>query len=140
MSGRSDVAPSTLGVELTEDGIVVEYEDGRQTFYHGVPEKREDVLRAQPGREVHVLVTDPSGTEGALTYVNDRMTSDDILEETGVGRVLLDAGDEKSVFPGVTVRRDAYAVEVEVDPGEAGGRVFVFEEDERSEYSYEFVE
>ncbi|MEE6208845.1 DUF5796 family protein [Salarchaeum sp. III] len=139
MSGRSDVAPDTLDVELAEDGVAVEYADGRRTFYHGVPEKVEGTLRAQPGRDVHVLVTDPDGTEGALTYVNDRMTSDEILADTGVGRVLLGADEEKPVFPGVTVRRDGYAVEVEADPEAAGGRVFVFEEDEMSEYSYEFA-
>jgi len=139
MSGRSDVAPDSVGVELTEDGIVVEYADGRRTFYHGVPEKREEPLRAQPGRDVHVLVTDESETQGVLTYVNDRMTSDEILEDTGVGRVLLDGEETKSVFPGVEVRRDGYAIEVDVDVEVAGGRVFVFEEDEASEYSYEFV-
>lgn len=139
MSGRSDVAPDSVGVELAADGIEVEYADGRRTFYHGVPEKREETLRAQPGRDVHVLVTDESETQGVLTYVNDRVTSDEILEDTGVGRVLLDGGEEKSVFPGVEVRKDGYAIEVDVDTDVAGGRVFVFEEDEASEYSYEFV-
>jgi hypothetical protein len=69
--------------------------------------------------------------------VNDLKTHDDILESTGVGRVLLDPDEEEELFPGVTVRADGYAVEVEADPEEARGRVFVFEEDEIGEYAYE---
>lgn len=137
MSARNDVPPSTLGVELTEDGVVVEYLDGRQTFYHGVPEKAHGTLRCQPGKDVHVLVTDPSETEGVMTYVNDRKTHDDILADTGVGRVMLDSGDVEELFPGVTVRVEGYTVEVEADPDATGGRVFVFVEDEFEEFSYE---
>jgi hypothetical protein len=39
----------------------------------------------------------------------------------------------------VTVRAEAYAVEVEADPETARGRVFVFAEDEMSEHAYEIV-
>jgi hypothetical protein len=74
-----------------------------------------------------------------MMYVNDRNTHDDILESTGVGRVLLDPGKEEALFPGVTVRVDGYAVEVEADPETARGRVFVFEENELDEASYELV-
>jgi hypothetical protein len=139
MSARNDVAPDTLGVELTEDGIVVEYIDGREVFYHGPPEKVTGTLRTQPGKHVQILVTDPTETEGVLMYVNDRNTHDDILEVTGVGRVFLDPGEAEELFPGVTVRVDGYAVEVEADPETARGRVFVFEEDELAEASYEIV-
>ena len=139
MSARNDVAPDTLGVELTPDGIVVEYTDGREVFYHGPPEKVAGTLRTQPGKQVQVLVTDPTETEGVMMYVNDRNTHDDILESTGVGRVMLDPGEEEELFPGVTVRVDGYAVEVEADPETARGRVFVFEEDELAEASYELV-
>ncbi|WP_115862915.1 DUF5796 family protein [Halorussus litoreus] len=139
MSARNDVAPDTLGVELTEGGIVVEYTDGRKVFYHGVPEKVDGTLRTQPGKLVQILVTDPTETEGVLTYVNDRNTHDDILETSGVGRVMLDSGEEEELFPGVTVRVDGYAIEVEADPEAARGRVFVFEEDELDEASYELV-
>ncbi|MDH5020009.1 DUF5796 family protein [Halobacterium rubrum] len=137
MSARNDVAPSTLGVELAEEGVYVEYTDGRETFYNGVPERVEGTLRTNPGKDVHVLVTDPTETEGVLVYVNDLKTHDEILESTGVGRVLLDPGEEEELFPGVTVRADGYAVEVEADPETARGRVFVFEEDELGEYAYE---
>ena len=140
MSARNDVAPDTLGVELIEDGIVVEYTDGRETYYRGVPQKVEGTLRTRPGTLTQVLVTDPTETEGVMMYVNDRNTHDDILEDTGVGRVMLDPGEEEELFPGVTVRMDGYAVEVDADPEVARGRVFVFEEDELDEQSYEMVD
>ena len=88
---------------------------------------------------MQVLVTDPTETEGVMMYVNDRDTHDEILESTGIGRVLLDSGEEEELFPGVTVRLEGYAVEVEADPEVARGRVFVFSEDERGESSYELV-
>ncbi|GGL23353.1 hypothetical protein GCM10009037_03630 [Halarchaeum grantii] len=137
MSYRNDVAPETLPVELTEDGIVVTYADGRETFYHGAPERHEGTLRTSPGMNVQVLVCDPTETEGVMLYVNDRNTHDDILEGTGVGRVMLEPGETEEVFPGVTVEMDGYAAEITADPEVARGRVFVFEEDEMSEYSFE---
>jgi len=139
MSARNDVSPSTLGVDLVEDGVVVEYLDGREVFYNGVPAKQEGTVRCHPGKEVQVLVTDPTETEGVLVYVNDLNTHDEILEQTGVGRVLLDSGEEEDLFPGVTVRADGHAIEVEADPETARGRVFVFEEDELGERSFELV-
>lgn len=139
MSARNDVAPDTLGVDLREEGIEVTYTDGRSVLYHGVPEKREGSVTTAPGKEVHVLVTDPTETEGVLVYVDDRTTHDDILESSGVGRVLLDEDEETGLFPGVTARRTAYRVEVEADPETARGRVFVFAEDEMGERSYEIV-
>jgi len=139
MSQRSDVAPSTIGVELDPDGVFVEYLDGSEVLYRGVPEAVEGPIRCQPGKEVHVLVTDPTGTEGVMTYVNDRKTHADILESTGVGRIVLDPGEETELFAGVRARADGHAVEIEADPDAADGRVFVFEEDELGERSYEVV-
>lgn len=139
MTFRADVAPSTLGVELNEDGVVVEYLDGRKVFYHGPPEKVEGSVRAPPGKLTQVLVTDPTETEGVLVYVNDRNTDESILEDTGVGRVMVGNDEEEELFPGVTVRAEAYAVEVEADPDTARGRVFVFAEDEMAERAYEIV-
>ncbi len=139
MSARNDVAPSTVGVELVEDGIVVEYLDGREAYYNGVPAKEEGAVRCRPGKDVQVLVTDPTETEGVLMYVNELKTNDEILEETGVGRVILEPGEEEDLFPGVTARADGHAVEVEADPEAAGGRVFVFEEDELGERSFELI-
>lgn len=139
MSHRSTVSPSTLSVDLREEGVVVEYLDGREAFYRGVPQKVEGTVRTRPGVLVQVLVMDPTDTEGVLTYVNDRNTHDNILEETGVGRVFVEPGEETELFPGVTARADGHAVVVEADPDVAGGRVFVFAEDELDEQSYEIV-
>lgn len=139
MSNRSTVSPSTLPIELREEGVLVEYLDGRETFYHGVPEAVEGSVRTRPGTVVQVLVTDPSETEGVLTYVNDRNTHDDILEDTGVGRVLLGPNEQTELFPGVTARTDGYAVIIDADPEIARGRVFVFAEDELAEASYEIT-
>ena len=140
MSQHDDVAPSTVGVDLDPDGVFVEYLDGSEVLYRGVPETVEGTVRCQPSKEVHVLVTDPGETEGVMVYVNDRKTHADILESTGVGRVVLDPGEETELFPGVRGRGDGHAVEIDADPGAAGGRVFVFEEDELGERSYEIVE
>ncbi|QCC59893.1 DUF5796 family protein [Natrinema thermotolerans] len=140
MSARNDVPPSTIGVDLVDGGVVVEYHDGREVFYHGPPKPVEDAVTTPPGKEVHVLVTDPDGVEGVMTYVNDRNTHDDILESTGVGRVMLDRNDEEELFPGVTVATEAYSIRVEADPSVVDGRVFVFAEDEMSEHAYELVE
>ncbi|MEM4782410.1 MAG: DUF5796 family protein [Halalkalicoccus sp.] len=139
MSQRSNVSPSTLGIELRESGVAVRYTDGREVFYHGVPEKVSDTLRTPPGKEVHVLVTDPTETEGVMVYVNDLKTHDDVLESTGVGRVLVDPGEREEVFPGVEVWTKGHRVFVEGDPEVARGRVFVFAEDDMSEHSYELV-
>lgn len=140
MPFRNDVPPSTVGVELREEGVVVEYTDGRTTLYHGVPAAESGTLRTGPGKECHVLVTDPSETEGVMVYVNDLKTHDDILESTGVGRIILDSGEAEEIFPGVTVRRVAgERTEVEADPAVARGRVFVFVEDDWGEQSFEIV-
>ncbi len=140
MSMRSNVAPSTLEVDLVDGGIVVHYLDGRETFYHGPPEPVEGSIKTPPGKEVHVLVTDPDGIEGVMTYVNDRNTHDEILETTGVGRVMLEGKDEEDLFPGVRVSTEAYSIRVDADPSIVDGRVFVFAEDEMSEHAYELVE
>ena len=139
MSQRSDIAPETLRVSLDPEGVEVEYLDGRSVFYHGVPTKREGSVVCGPGRDVHVLVTSPDGREGVMVYVNDRNTHDEILESTGVGRVLLDGGEETSLFPGVEAANHGYRIEVTADPEAARGRVFVFAEDEMGEAAYEIV-
>ncbi|MEF8852782.1 MAG: DUF5796 family protein [Haloarculaceae archaeon] len=139
MSARNDVPPDTLSVDLREDGVAVEYLDGREAFYRGVPEAVEGSVRTAPGKDVHVLVTDESGTRGVLMYINDLNTHDDILEGTGVGRLFVDEGEEAVVFPGVRARDEAHRVAVSVDFAVTDGRVFVFEEDELGERSYEIV-
>jgi len=139
MPKRSDIAPETLRVSLEPEGVEVEYLDDRSVFYHGVPETREEAVVCGPGRDVHVLVTAPDERAGVMVYVNDRATHDDILESTGVGRVLLDDGETASLFPGVEATNHGYRTEVSADPETARGRVFVFAEDEMGEASYELV-
>jgi hypothetical protein len=139
MTSHSDIAPDTLAVALTADGVEVEYADGRQVFYRGVPEAVEGPLTPPPGKDVHVLVTDADEAHGILVYVDERTTEDEILESTGVGRVLLDPDDETSIFPGVTVRRGDLRVEIEADHATLDGRVFVFAEDGMGERAYELV-
>ncbi|MFW5903791.1 MAG: DUF5796 family protein [Halolamina sp.] len=140
MSNRNDVPPATVGVDLREEGVVVEYADGRETLYRGVPRAEDGSLRTAPGKEVHLLVTDPTESEGVMLYVNDLKTEDEILEDTGVGRVMIAPGDEAEVFPGVTARHaEGRRIEVEADPEVARGRVFVFVEDDWGEQSFEIV-
>lgn len=139
MDGRSEIPPDTLPVTLTDGGVQVEYTDGRRVFYHGVPTPVEGTITTSPGKDVHVLVTDESGTEGVLVYVNERKTEDDILEDSGVGRILIDPDEEASVFPGVSVTGTRHRVDVTADFETVEGRIFVFEEDELGERSYELV-
>lgn len=139
MNLRNDIAPDTLSVSLEPEGIEVTYTDDRSVFYHGVPAKADGNLVAGPGKDVHVLVTDPTEQEGVMVYVNDRKTHDDILESSGVGRIIIERGDTESVFPGVEATNHGYRVEVSADPEAARGRVFVFVEDEVSEQAYEIV-
>lgn len=139
MTLRSDVAPETLSISLEPEGVYVEYIDGRSVFYHGVPTATTGPVLTSPGKDVHVLVTDPTETEGVLVYVNDRKTSDEILADSGVGRVVLDGNEETTLFPGVEVGVKSYRVKVDADPETARGRVFVFAEDELSEQSWEIV-
>jgi len=136
---RNDVAPETVPIELDPDGVRVEYSDGRSVFYHGVPRKAEGSVVSGPGKNVHVLVTDPTETEGVMMYINDRKTHDDILRDAGVGRVIVGRGETESLFPGVEATNHGYRIEVGADPETAMGRVFVFVEDEISETSYEIV-
>lgn len=138
MSHRNDVAPATLGVEIADGSVAVEYLDGRRVTYGGPPEEVTGAVRCAPGKDVHVLVTDGDGREGVLVYVNDRKTHDDILADSGVGRVLLSTGESTELFPGVRAEVDGHAVTVE-SAGAVEGRVFVFEEDEFGERAYEII-
>jgi len=140
MTTRSNVAPSTLEVDLVDGGIVVRYLDGREVFYHGPPTCVEGSVTTRPGTEVHVLVTDPDGIEGVMMYINDLKTEDAILESTGVGRVVVERGARVELFPGVTAVLEGYRVTVEADLDLVGGRVFVFAEDDVREHAYELIE
>jgi len=138
MDGFEEVSPETLPVALTEDGIVVEYADGREVFYRGVPDVVESPYQTVPGKDSHVLVTNEAGSSGVLLYINERRTDGEILEGTGVGRVLLNRGETTTLFPGVAVECTGMREEVRVNT-DVEGRVFVFEEDQFEERSYELV-
>ncbi|PSP89758.1 hypothetical protein BRC87_07325 [Halobacteriales archaeon QS_4_66_20] len=139
MAYHSDVPPATLAVELTDAGVLVEYLDGREVLYRGVPTPAEGEFLTTPGKDVHVLVTDDSETSGVLVYLDERRTEDEILEDSGVGRVLLDEGEETTLFPGVRARGGGLRDEIVVDHDAVDGRVFVFEEDQFEERSFELV-
>ena len=139
MTDKREIAPATLRVDLSEGGITVKYLDGREVFYHGVPARVEGELKAPPGKDVHVLVTDEDGEEGVLFYVNDRKTADEILEDSGVGRLLVGDDQTAQVFPGVEAERRGYGHLIRADHDVVDGRTFVFVEDEFGESSYELV-
>jgi len=139
MESHSEVPPATLAVELTDAGVLVEYLDGREVLYRGVPTPAEGDFLTTPGKDVHVLIVDASETSGVLVYLDERTTDDGILEDSGVGRVLLSAGEETTLFPGVTARGGSLRDEILVDHDTVDGRVFVFEEDQFEEQSYELV-
>jgi len=139
MNGPGDVPPDSLPIDLTEDGIEVEYLDGRSVFYHGVPTPVEGSVTTAPAKEVHVLVTAADETRGVLVYVNDLNTGDDVLAESGVGRVMLDRSESETIFPGVEITERGMRIEVAADPSVVDGRVFVFEEDAMGERRFEIV-
>ena len=136
MDYRSDVSPATLGVDIGDGTVAVHYLDGRRVTYSAPTEAVDGQVSCAPGKDVHVLVTDETGEEGVLVYVNDRQTHDDIMEGSGVGRVRLAGGESSELFPGVTAAVEGHSVTVE-STGAAPGRVFVFEEDEMGERAYE---
>lgn len=139
MTSFEEVPPNTLSVQFVDGGIVVEYLDGREVFYHGVPESTSTPHTTAPGKEIHVLVTDESETSGVLFYIDERTTGADILESSGVGRVLLNKGEERTLFAGVEARRNDLRYDIDVDDTFVDGRVFVFEEDQFEEYAYELT-
>lgn len=139
MSQRRDVSPASVPIVVDADGVAVEYLDGRQTRYAGPIEPVEPPIRCAPGKEVHVLVTDPENGRGVIVYINDRNTGADILEDAGVGRVMLDAGESSELLPGVVASREGYAIVIDAEPAANDGRVFVFEEDEFGRRAMELV-
>jgi len=139
MEAYEEVPPDTLAVELVNDGVVVEYNDGREVFYRGIPEPVQSPHETAPGKDIHVLVTDETERSGVLTYVDEKRTDADILRDAGVGRVLLDADEATTLFPGVVVSGGNLRATVSVDHEVLDGRVFVFEEDQFAEYAYEIV-
>ena len=140
MPARGSISPSTLGIEIADDAVVVEYLDNRTVTYRGPITETDGSVRAAPGKHVHILVTDPTETEGVVLYVNDRDSHDDVLESSGVGRILLESGETDEPFPGVRLEMDGHAAVVEADVEVTRGRVFVFVEDQLGEEAYELLD
>jgi hypothetical protein len=140
MEQRSRIAPQTLRVALLDHGVEVRYLDDRSVLYHGVPHRQHEQLVSPPGKETHVLITNETGQEGVMVYLNDRTTHDDIFRSTGVGRVILAPDEQTTIFPGVRVEGAAGdRVAITVDETVIAGRVFAFIEDDWGESSYEFL-
>jgi len=136
---HSEVPLDTVGIDLVDGGVVVECTDGREVFYRGAPERVETPHRTAPGKQAHVLVTDASEQRGVLVYVNERRTDDEILESSGVGRVMLGPGETATLFPGVTVHGGRLRSTLRLERDVLDGRVFVLEEDQFEEHSYKVV-
>lgn len=133
-----ELDPATLPVAIDESGVEVTYEDSRTVRYRGVPAAREASVTVSAHRRVHVLATDADGETGALVYLTDRRTGAAILESSGVGRIFPDE-DGRPILPGVTAAATGGQIEIRADPDAVAGRVFVFEEDDRTERSYELL-
>ena len=136
MRAHSNVSPAPLPVDQSGAGISIEYLDGRRVTYHADPEDTESDVEATITREVHVLVVDPRGEEGVMVYVNDYDTDDEILEATGVGRVLLSDGDVERIFPGVTATRQGERILIDIDEESFDGWAYVFVENQLGEHAY----
>lgn len=137
MEARSNVTPNPLPLEIEDSTISIQYQDGRVVTYHGPIEERDATVSATLTYEIHVLVTD--GTEGSIVYVNDYDTSDEVLEATGVGRVIISESDSASVYPGVTASRRGERITIEVDRGAVAESVYVFVENQLEEHAYQLV-
>lgn len=133
MRHRSNVSPVPLSVERRPEEVVLTYLDGRVVTYAGPFEPRDGSVTANRSFAVHVLVVDHDTDQGVMTYVNDLDTSDDILESTGVGRVILDDGDREVLYPGVEVRRSGEEVTVTTDETVDDAAVYTFIENARGE-------
>lgn len=132
------LSPAPLSVDCDGAGITVTYADGRTVLYRGVPASVGPTYTTAPGTEVHLLVTDRE--TGRLVYIDERTTDRAVLEQSGVGRLRLDAGESRPALPGVRVTRAGPRIEFVADPDalEASG-VFVFEQDQFGERSVELL-
>ncbi len=136
MAARSNVSPVPLQLEARDPGIAVRYLDGRLVEYATPIADADHEVGANITYAIHVLVTDESETEGVMVYLNDYDTSDDVLESTGVGRILLEEGESASVYPGVTASRSGDRIDVGADAAAVAGSVLVFVENQLEERAY----
>lgn len=138
MSERSNVSPATLPVARTAAGIEVEYLDGRRVVYRADPEPVQAAVSAPERSHVHVLVRDDAAQRGRLVYLNDLDTDDAVLEQSGVGRVLVGDGEEAAIDHGVDVTRTGEHLRIDVDHHPPDRSVYVFVENQLGERAYRF--
>ncbi|ERG88414.1 MAG: hypothetical protein J07HX5_00559 [halophilic archaeon J07HX5] len=132
------LSPEPLSVDCDGAGITVTYADGRTVLYRGVPASVGSTHTTAPGTEVHLLVTDHE--TGRLVYIDERTTDRAVLEQSGVGRLRLDANESCPAFPGVQVTRAGPRLKFVVDPDTfEASAVFVFEQDQFGERSVELL-
>lgn len=137
MTALGNVSPAMLPVHAGDEGVEITYLDDRCVTYRATPESIQSPVRVQERSHVHALIFGPDGDAGRLVYINDRKTSDNILERTGVGRILLDDGAEATLAPGVDVRRAGEEIAVHVSRAAGERRVLVFVDTQRHEQAYE---
>lgn len=133
MEHRSNVSPVPLTVERSTEAVSLQYLDDRVVTYRGPFEESQSELRANRSFEVHILVIDPDTGEGIMTYINDYDTSDEILESTGVGRVLIDDGQREVIYPGITATLEGETIHVSLDSSIDDVWVYAFVENDRGE-------
>ncbi len=136
MQPRTNVSPVQLPVDIGTDDVTIEYLDRRLVSYRAPVVERDEPVHAVHTYELHVLVTDATGEAGYMTYVNDLDTTDDILESTGVGRVILDADESVSLHPGVTASREGETITIQLTTSDLDSRVYVFVEHQLDERAY----
>lgn len=139
MQARSNVSPVPLSLQSREQGVALKYLDGRLVEYRGPIEQSTGSVTASLTYEIHVLVTDPTSSEGRMVYVNDYDTSDAVLESTGVGRVLLDEDEAVSLYPGVQATRTDEQITIDTEADAIAGAVYTFIENQLDERAYQLV-
>lgn len=136
MQARTNVSPVQLPVDVGSEDVTLEYLDQRLVSYRAPVVERDGPVNALHTYEIHVLLTDEAGEAGYMTYLNDLDTVDDILESTGVGRVILEDGETVTLHPGVTASRDGETIAIETASEVVEGRVYVFVEHQLEERAY----
>ena len=137
MTYRTNVSAVPLPVRRSDDTIEITYLDDRVVTYPGPFQDEGTSLTANRTVEIHVLIVDNEFSEGMMIYLNDYDTVDDILESTGVGRIILDDGATESLYPGVRGSRQGERITVEVDTNAETAGVYVFVESQLKQDAYE---
>lgn len=139
MAVYSDVSPATLPVDVDEEGVHVTYLDGRRVTYRASPKQRVETVDVPAWSHVHLLIVDADQSHGRMVYINDRHTDDEILESTGVGRVILAEERVAALGSGIDVKQVGERIHATVSTPVDHRLVFVFVEDQFQEHAYEVI-